>query len=36
MGSQTMDVPVRSEDVRDAPLDEGIDIRNPSSGHRLL
>jgi hypothetical protein len=36
MDPQTMDVAVRSEDVLDAPLDEGIDIRNPGTGHRLL
>ncbi len=32
----TLEVPVRSEDVLDAPLDEDIDIRNPGTGHRLL
>jgi hypothetical protein len=36
-GPHTMDVPVRSEDVVDASLDEGVDIRsNPDTGHRLL
>ncbi len=37
MDPHTMDIPVRSEDVVDASLDEGIDIRNdPDTGHRLL
>jgi len=36
-GQQAMDIPVRSEDVVDVPLDEGVDIRNnPDTGHRLL
>ena len=34
--TESLDVPVRSEDVLDAPFDEGIDLRNPGSGHRLL
>jgi hypothetical protein len=37
MDPHTMDIPVRSEDVADAPLDTGVDLRNnPDTGPRLL